>query len=72
MGTKYKAILELSVAERLLLVEEIWESILSENPSEAIALSDPQKQELTRRLNLYKKGHTRTYSWSEVKSSLKS
>lgn len=71
MNPSLKDILQLSVAERILLVEEIWNSIASEPHKEVYSLTSTQKKELERRLALYKSGATKTYSWKEVKPSLK-
>ena len=52
MGTVSKAeILKLSISERILLVEDIWDSI-AEAPEE-IALTQAQEQELDARLDAY-------------------
>lgn len=68
METMLKDILQLSVAERILLVEAIWDTL----PEEAeIAFTEAQKKEIDRRLDLYEKGETKTYSWEEVKQSVK-
>ncbi len=48
MSTQISDILELSVAERIQLVEDIWDSIAA--VPEAIPLTDEQRQELDRRL----------------------
>ncbi|HET9053850.1 MAG TPA: addiction module protein [Cyclobacteriaceae bacterium] len=71
MGSKHKEILELSVAEKILLVEEIWDSILAENTTQTSDLTDAQKKELSRRLDLYRAGKTETFSWEDIKTSLK-
>lgn len=64
-----KDILQLSVAERILLAEAIWDTL----PEEAeIEFTAAQKEEIDRRLALYEKGETKTCSWEEVKQSLKS
>ena len=44
-------ILQLSVSERIQLVEDIWDSILL--VPESVELSDKQKEELDRRLEAY-------------------
>ncbi len=58
-----KEIFRLSVAERILLIEKIWDSIEHEN----LKLSHSHKQELDKRLERFKQGKTRFYSWDEVK-----
>ena len=57
-----REIKKLSVAERILLVEEIWDSIAREN--EAFELSQSQKEELDRRSQTFSSGRT----WEEIKS----
>ena len=44
---------ELPVEERLILVEELWDSIAADR--EEIPLTDDQKKELNRRLDAYEK-----------------
>ncbi|MCB0397512.1 MAG: addiction module protein [Flavobacteriales bacterium] len=61
-------LLKLSVAERILLIEKLWDSI---NPQD-IELSEAHKKELDKRLDRYLKGETRFFSWEEVKRDLHS
>ena len=42
----------LSVAERILLVEELWDSVAGSD--EAAPLTDAQRQDLQRRLDAYR------------------
>lgn len=42
---------ELPIADRIRLVEDIWDSIAAEQ--ELLALTDEQKEELNRRLDAY-------------------
>jgi putative addiction module component (TIGR02574 family) len=59
---------QLSVAERILLVEEIWDSIAEEvNASE---LTQAQKDELDRRLAALESDPQAGSSWEEVKARL--
>ena len=51
MSTKAADILELSVAERIQLVEDIWDSIAA--APETVPLNEDQKKELDRRLEAY-------------------
>ncbi len=53
---------KLSVAERILLVEEIWDSIAREN--EAFELSEAEKEELDRRSQSFSQART----WEEIKA----
>ncbi|MGO9601499.1 MAG: addiction module protein [Isosphaeraceae bacterium] len=59
---------QLSVAQRILLVEEIWDSIAAE--AEEAPLSEAQKQDLQRRLDLYAKNPRAGSSWEDVKARL--
>jgi len=56
---------ELSIAERIQLAEDLWDSILEQQ--EELPLSQAQQQELERRLENYKKTPTNASSWEEVK-----
>ena len=57
-----RQIKKLSVAERIILVEEIWDSIAKEN--EAFKLSKSQKAKLDRRSKSFTGGRT----WDEIKA----
>ena len=61
-------ILELSVSERIQLVEDIWDSI-SEKP-ESIPLTKEHKKELDTRLESYKNNPNLGTSWESVKKKL--
>ncbi|MEM7557227.1 MAG: addiction module protein [Cyanobacteria bacterium P01_A01_bin.84] len=61
-------IAQLSVAERIQLAEDLWDSILEQQ--EEFPLSEPQKQELDKRLENYKRNPTSGSSWKEVKKRL--
>ncbi len=60
--------MELSVAQRLLIVEQIWDSI-AENP-DSVPLTDSQKQELDKRLNSYHEDPEAGTPWQEVKERI--
>lgn len=55
----------LSVAERLNLVEELWDSIATDTP-----LTDAQRTELDRRLADHEANPDDVVSWEEVQSSI--
>lgn len=59
-------ILQLSAAERILMIEKIWDSIEREN----LEISPNQKAELDRRLTRYKEGKTKFFTWAEVKQDI--
>lgn len=59
---------QLSVAQRLLLVEEIWDSIAAEET--AVPLTEAQRQDLERRIAAYEADPKAGSSWAEVKARL--
>ena len=59
-----KEIKKLSIPERILLVEEIWDSIADQN--EAFELSASQKSELEKRSQFFSANPGRT--WQEIKA----
>jgi putative addiction module component (TIGR02574 family) len=70
MNTISKAeILRLSVSERILLVEDIWDSI-AEAPEE-ISLSQAQEIELDARLDAYHKNPTEGSPWAMVRDRVR-
>jgi len=71
MSTLIKAdILSLSVAERIQLVEDIWDTII-ELPQE-VPLTDEQKIELDRRLDAYHQNPDEGSPWGEVRDRIRS
>ena len=56
----------LSIAERIRLVEEIWDTIAEENG--AFELTDAQKQELDRRLEAARNTPGQGRTWEEIKA----
>lgn len=61
-------LLELTVSERVLLVEDIWDSVAT--IPDAIPLTDKQREELDRRLAAYHKDPNTGSPWEEVKSRI--
>lgn len=59
----------LSVAERIQLVEDIWDSIVSENP-ESATLTPAQFQEIQDRLDAHDEDPSSAASWDQVRSEL--
>jgi putative addiction module component (TIGR02574 family) len=61
---------KLSISDRILLVEEIWDTIAEEN--QAFELTDSQKRELDRRLEVVRlntdEGRTIGRTWDEIKA----
>lgn len=56
----------LSIPERIRLVEEIWDTIAEEN--EAFELTDAQKRELDRRLESSQRNPGQGRTWDEIKA----
>ncbi len=61
-------LLKLSVAERIQIVEDLWDSIA--RVPELVPVTDAQKVELDQRLERFARGMTTTRTWEEVKNSL--
>ncbi|MBI5603538.1 MAG: addiction module protein [Deltaproteobacteria bacterium] len=65
-----REIKRLSVSERILYVEEIWDSIV--NDQHLLETTQAQREELDRRISAYEKNPEEVTSWEEVKSKIKS
>ena len=65
VSLKSLGIEQLSVAERLVLVEELWDSISAATP-----VTDAQRAELDRRFADHEANPDDVISWEEVKSSI--
>ena len=63
-----KEIRKLSVEERILMVESIWDSIAEDTNPEGLAIPEEEKQEIIKRFKDFKNCNSKTYSWEEVKS----
>ena len=61
-------IFELNVAQRIMVVEAIWDSIL--NNSEDIPVPESQIEELERRLNTYYENPQAGTPWNTVKERI--
>ncbi len=59
---------QLSIAERIQLAEDLWDSILERQ--DELPLTDAQKQELDHRLENYQQEPTSGSTWEEVKQRL--
>lgn len=70
MGTiTISDLLHLSVAERLQLVEDLWDSIATE--PEALELTQAQKDELDRRMAEHRADPGSAIPWEEVRTRLR-
>jgi putative addiction module component (TIGR02574 family) len=54
-------------AEKIVLAEELWESVSKEN----LELSDAIKLELDRRISLVEEDKTEFYTWEDVKNYIR-
>ena len=63
-----KEIRQLSVEERILMIEAIWDSV--EEDTGSTELTKEQEAELCRRIQRYESGEAITYSWEEVTARL--
>lgn len=61
--------LQLTLSERLDLVQELWDSIVATDP-DAIALSDAQRQELDARLDDLQQNPSGGETWEQVKARI--
>ena len=61
-------VLQLSVSERIQLVEDIWDSIAA--LPEALTLTEAQRQELDRRLDDHLAHPDDVIPWEEVKKEI--
>jgi putative addiction module component (TIGR02574 family) len=59
----------LSLAERILLVEELWDSIATS--PEVVPLTEAHKEDLQRRLDAYRDDPKAGSPWEEVKARLR-
>lgn len=69
MAISWEEILRLSVAERIQLVEDIWDTIAASQAD--VPLTESQRRELDRRLEEYSKDPTAGRIWSEVRGDLR-
>lgn len=68
MSTPVAEILEMSVADRLRIVGDIWDSIAAD--SKDLELSDELRIELDRRLEAYKADPDAGVTWEELDERL--
>lgn len=65
MNAEFAPLLKLGRAERLQLVEDLWDSIAKENP--ALPLSNAKREELRRRKERFGRQPQSGFSWEQVK-----
>ena len=68
MSQPYPELFQLTLPERLQLVEDLWDSIAIE--AENIPLSDWQKAELERRAAEYRRNPEAAGTWDEAKQRI--
>ena len=69
MSTQLSDILQLTIAERIQLVEDIWDSIAV--LPEAVSLTETQRQKLERRLQAYAHNPEEGIAWDELKEQMR-
>jgi putative addiction module component (TIGR02574 family) len=69
MSTSKAEILKLSVAERIELVGDIWDSIAADAPG-SIELTEAQRRELRRRLAEHDADPGSAIPWAQVRDEL--
>jgi putative addiction module component (TIGR02574 family) len=69
MSTPKTEFLKLSVAERIKLVGDIWDSIATDSP-DALELTDEQREELQRRLEAHDADPESAVPWQQVRDEL--
>jgi putative addiction module component (TIGR02574 family) len=70
VDTTAQALLALSSAERLRLIEALWESLVDEQ-GDALALSPEIAAELDLRLAEYRRDPDGTLTWAQVQAMLR-
>jgi putative addiction module component (TIGR02574 family) len=65
MSREFAPLFDLSIAEKLLLVEELWDNIAS--TPEAIPVTDWQKEELAKRKAEYLRHPESAIEWETAK-----
>lgn len=66
----FDALRRLSVAERLQLVEDLWDSIAQDSPDEALPLTPELAAELDRRLAEHERDPAASRSWADVHAQI--
>lgn len=62
-------IAQLSLSERIQLVEDIWDTVAA--APDDIGLTEPQREELERRLEAYRQNPQTVSSWQEVSQRIR-
>ena len=70
MSTELSDILQMSVAERIQLAQDIWDSITT--VPEPLPVTETEREELDRRLVMYTQNPDEGISWDELKEKVRS
>jgi putative addiction module component (TIGR02574 family) len=68
MTSRLADIEQLSLAERIQLVQDIWDTIVA--TPEQLPVTEAQRQELDRRLDAYRQDPQGGTSWQEIKAKV--
>jgi putative addiction module component (TIGR02574 family) len=60
---------DMPVAERIQLVEDLWDSIASETP-DSVAITDAQREEIRRRVTEHDANPASAVGWDAVRKEL--
>ena len=66
----FEALRRLSVAERLQLVEDLWDSIAQDSPDEALPLTPELAAELDQRLAEHERDPAASRPWAEIRAQI--
>ncbi len=66
----FEILRRLSVAERLQVVEDLWDSIAQDAPDEALPITPELAAELDRRLAEHERDPNSALSWEDVRAAI--
>jgi len=67
--TALAEIAQLSISERIQLVEDIWDTVAA--APDDLSLTEPQREELERRLQAHRQNPQMVSSWQEVSQRIR-
>lgn len=68
LKTSIDDLISLTPAERILLAEDLWDSVASH--PEVVPVTDEQRQELDRRLETFRQNPSNVVDWEAVKAHI--
>jgi len=71
MNELQKELAKLSIAERLELVQELWDGIAAESEGEPLPLTDDQREELEQRIRELDEHPDRAIPWDQARETLR-